>query len=77
MDIPLSYYISISMIALFVGILLISSLETGFRIGYARHHAEQAQISESSKIVLSSLLLVLGLILAFTINASVQRYEAR
>ena len=77
MDIPLSYYISIWMIALFVGILLIASLETGFRIGYTRHHAEQAQISESSKIALSSLLLVLGLILAFTFNASVQRYEAR
>ena len=77
MDIPLSYHISIWMIAIFVGILLIAALETGFRIGLARHHAEQAQISESSKIALSSLLLVLGLILAFTFNASVHRYEAR
>ena len=77
MDIPLSFYVSIWMIALFVGILLIVSLESGFRIGLKRHSTEEAQVSESSKIVLSSLLLVLGLILAFTFNASVHRHEAR
>lgn len=77
MDIPISYYISLWMIALFVIILLLSALEIGFRIGLHKHSSEDSAVSESSKIVLSSLLLILGLILAFTFNASVHRYDAR
>ena len=77
MDIPLSYYVDFWVIALFVGVLLILALEVGFRIGISKHDDKETQVSESSKIVLSSLLLVLGLILAFTFNASVHRYEAR
>ncbi|MEM8844880.1 MAG: hypothetical protein AAGB35_07550 [Pseudomonadota bacterium] len=77
MDIPITYYIHLWMIALFVVVLLVLALEIGFRIGLKNHQVGNHKESESSKIVLSSLLLILGLILAFTFAAGVSRYEAR
>ena len=77
MEVPITFYIKLWMIAPFIIILLVVALETGFRIGLNNHKNGDTKESESSKIVLSSLLLVLGLILAFSFGAGVSRYEAR
>ncbi len=62
---------------LFFLLVLLVSLEIGGYLGLKKHATSQGDDSEEAKSLPSSILLLLGLILAFSFGAGVSRYEAR
>ncbi len=70
-DIP-SYVIAL---ALFAGILLV--YEMGFRIGNFHQKSTDKEIKSQTNNIQGGMLGLLALILAFTFNMSLQRYDAR
>ncbi|MCH7228539.1 hypothetical protein [Haloferula sp. A504] len=61
---------------IFLAVLLVA-LEVGYRIGVRRQHAWKSDEIGGGRISLTSMFAVLGLMLAFTFGAAINRHEAR
>ena len=65
------------LICLTIIFVLLISLELGFKIGLSQREYWKDADTGGGKVVLSSLLLLLGLILAFTYSAGLKRHDMR
>ena len=79
MDYQLSfiYNISLWLIGLLFILILLLTLEVGHQIGLKQRDHWEEKETAGGKLVLTSMLALLGLILSFTYLASVQRFELR
>ena len=76
-DISILYDISIWLVGFIVLLILLLVLEVGHQIGLKQREHWVEKETAGGKLVLTSMLALLGLILSFTYLASVQRHEAR
>lgn len=58
-------------------VVLLFALELGYWIGLKKHRSTGVQTSDSEGVILASTFALLGLIFAFTFNASVERNDLR
>lgn len=78
MEFSFIYLIPIWFIGLFFLIVLLSSLELGYRIGLGKGGpGKEDSESAGGKAIVGSMLALMGLIVAFTYAAAVQRFELR
>lgn len=71
------YTLPVWIVGLIFLAVLLGALETGYRVGLARRESWKDADSGGGGVVLTSLLAVLGLVLAFTYAAGVSRFDAR
>ena len=76
-DVSFIYHMPFWPVGLVFMFVLLSVLEAGYQIGYKQREHWKAVETNGGRVVLTALLALLGLLLAFTYSASSQRYEAR
>ena len=69
------YSLSPWLVSLWKIAVLLLSLEIGYRVGLSKLSSGKDTKKDGSEIILNSTLALLGLILAFTFSASVQRND--
>ena len=77
MEFSLIYTLPLWGISLLIFIILLAALETGLQLGLHQQNVVEDANAGGGEIVLTSMFAVLGLILAFTYGASVERFDAR
>ncbi|MEA3276444.1 MAG: hypothetical protein U9Q81_14380 [Pseudomonadota bacterium] len=77
MEQSIFYYLPIWIVGVIFLVVLLSALESGYRVGLASRKAWKDAESGGGGVVLSSMFAVLGLVLAFTYASGVSRFDAR
>lgn len=77
MEFSLIYTLPLWSIALFLFVIMLVALEIGLQLGFRQQIALKDANAGGGEIVLTSMFALLGLILAFTYGASVERFDAR
>lgn len=78
MDIPWIYDIPLWMVAVLFAVVLFLALESGFRFGLRQHRTSQSSEKMTrGDVTLTSMLALLGLMLAFTYAFTLSRADAR
>lgn len=78
MDIPWLYDIPLWVVAILFTAVLYFALESGFRLGLRQRHAKQSSEKDTRRdVTLTSMLALLGLVLAFTYAFTLSRADAR
>jgi len=77
MNAGLLHQLPIWLAGLLIVFILLVALEFGYRIGFSRRDLWKGADSGSGQHILTSMFALLGLILAFTYGAGVNRFDAR